>query len=292
MRKEFYTLVPQHGGELKLPPLRLAWWNVSSETVQYASVPTRPLVGSGGLFGGYDFHLPDGTFVLAGSSSVFWVPVAAIFGLLAGYWLAIWMRGKRGDEQEPSPLAPLWLRLRVFGGALWRLLSPALGRMREPLSDAGTRMGPALVEMGRQAGRQLSKLSPAPYLRRLNELLVQALPRSLRFWFCVRSLRNESEPERWSLSLKARGCKHLGLSPQAPLSKLGDGLIAHHPGADPARVEPLLHHLDAAIYAQHELDFEHWKRSFAQEVRPRLLSRRRRLKAKRGGLPQLNPVRA
>ena len=152
--------------------------------------------------------------------------MAAIFGLLAGYWLAVWMRGQRGGEQEPSPLAPLWLRLRVFGGALWRLLSPALGRMREPLADAGTRMGPALAEMSRQAGRQLSKLSPLPYWRRLVELAVHALPRSLRFWFCVRSLRHEAEPARWSLSLKSRGCKHLGLSPQVPLSKLGAGLVA------------------------------------------------------------------
>ncbi len=291
VRKEFYTLVPQHGGELKLPPLRLAWWNVSSETMQYASVPTRPLKSSGGLFGGYSLRMPDGTFFLAGSSSVFWVPLAAVFGLLAGYWLAIWMRGPRGDEQEPSPLAPLWLRLRVFGGALWRLLSPALGRMREPLADAGTRMGPALAEMGRQAGRQLSKLSPMPYWRRLVELLVHALPRSLRFWFCVRSLRHEAEPERWSLSLKGKGCKHLGLSPQVPLSKLGAGLIAHHPSADPARVEQLLRHLDGAIYARHELDFEQWKRSFAHEVRPSLLPRRRSAKARRGGLPVLNPVR-
>lgn len=292
VRKEFYTLVPQHGGDLKLPSLRLAWWNVNTETVQYASVPTQPLAGSGGLFGGYSFQMPEGTFFLAGSSSVFWVPMAAIFGLLAGYWLAIWMRGQSGEESGPSPLAPLWLRLRVFGGALWRLLSPALGRMREPLADAGGRMGPALGEMARQAGKQLRKVSPLPYLRRLQEWGVQTLPRSLRFWACVRGLRHEADPSDWSQALKGKGCKHLGLSPQVPLSKMGSALLDHHPSADSNQVTKLLRSLDGAIYAQEALDFEDWKREFARQVRPGLLSwRRRRNQIERSSLPGLNPVR-
>jgi hypothetical protein len=291
-RKEYFTLVPQHAGELHLPELRTAWWDVNAETLQYASVPTQPLGSGGGLFAAARFGLSEGTFFPAGSSSVFWVPVAGIFGLLIGYWLAIWARGKKGEEPEPTPLAPLLMRLQVWGGLLWRRLAPALGRFREPTAAAVNSLAPAAGELGHQLATAARKLSPAPYWRRFREMLVMALPRSLRFWFCVRSAAAEEDPGAWVRYVKTVGNPHLGLSPQAPLSKVAERIIEVQINADPSRVQTLLEQLDSALYGGEHMDFAQWKRELAREVRPRPSLRRRPRVRRPGGLPRLNPIRA
>ena len=291
-RKEYFTLVPQHGGDLQLPELRIAWWNVNTGNVQYASVPTQRLGSGGGLFSSARFGLSEGTFFPAGSSSVFWIPLTGIFGLLIGYWLAVWLRGQKGEDAEPTPLAPLLLRLQVWGGLLWRRLAPALGRLRQPTEAALTSLTPAAGEIGHQLSSALKRLSPAPYWRRSRDALVQTLPRSLRFWFCVRGAAKEGDPESWCRYLKASGISHLGLSSQAPLAKIGEGVIAAQPNADPQRVRTLMHSLDGAIYGSESLDFERWKHEFSQQVRPRLKLGGSRRGRRRGGLPGLNPIAA
>lgn len=290
-RKESFTLVPQQGGKLHVPELRIAWWNVNTGNVQYASVPTQPL-GSGGLFSAARYALTDGTFFPAGSSSVFWIPVAGIFGLLIGYWLAVGLRGRSGEEAGPSPLAPLLLRLRVWAGLLWRRFGPALGRLQEPTAAAAQSLGPAVGEIGHQFAVVLRKLSPAPYWRRFRDAFVQTLPRSLRLWFCVRRAAKEEDPSAWCRSLKATGTSHLGLSSQAPLARIAEGVIAVQPNADPERVRNLMRNLDAAIYGGESLDFARWKHDFAQQLRPRFGLGRNHGQKRRGGLPDLNPIAA
>lgn len=290
-RKESFTLVPQQGGKLHLPELRIAWWNVNTGNVQYASVPTQPL-GSSGLFSAARYALTEGTFFPAGSSSVFWIPVAGIFGLLIGYWLAVGLRSRNGEEAGPSPLAPLLLRLQVWAGLLWRRFGPALGRLQEPTAAAAKSLVPAFGEIGHQFGAMLHKVSPGPYWRRFSNALVQKLPRSLRFWFCVRSAAKQAEPDAWWRYVKANGAGHLGLSPQPPLARIGEAVIAVQHNADPDRVRALIRKLDGAIYGGESLDFARWKRDFAQQVRPRLSLGRRGSRTRRGGLPDLNPIAA
>jgi hypothetical protein len=290
-RKEYFTLVPQQGGKLHIPELRIAWWNVNTGNVQYASVPTQPL-GSGGLFNAARYALTEGTFFPAGSSSVFWVPVAGIFGLLIGYWLAVWLRGPSGEEAGPGPLAPLLLRLQVWAGLLWRRFGPALGRLQEPTAAAAKSLVPAVGEIGHQFRAVLQRISPAPYWRRFRDALVQTLPRSLRFWFCVRRAAKEEDPNAWCRHVKATGTSHLGLSSQAPLATIGERVIAVQRNADPIRVRTLMRHLDGAIYGGKTLDFARWKHDFTQQVRPRLSLGRSGGHTPRGGLPDLNPIAA
>jgi hypothetical protein len=52
-RIEVYTLVPQSGGRLQLPELRLGWWNVETASREASSVPIRmfTVAGESGPFG-------------------------------------------------------------------------------------------------------------------------------------------------------------------------------------------------------------------------------------------------
>lgn len=47
-REEIYTLIPQNGGTLTLPEIRVPWWDIKNNKVAYATVPARTLNVSGG----------------------------------------------------------------------------------------------------------------------------------------------------------------------------------------------------------------------------------------------------
>ncbi len=61
---ESFTLVPQFGGELRLPDLRLAWWNTKTGMPQHASVPVQPMAVSGG-------RRADGMFGSSGTGTAY-----------------------------------------------------------------------------------------------------------------------------------------------------------------------------------------------------------------------------
>lgn len=46
-REEVYTLVPKHGGDLVLPEIKVAWWDVLNQKVAFAVVPARTVRVSG-----------------------------------------------------------------------------------------------------------------------------------------------------------------------------------------------------------------------------------------------------
>lgn len=292
VREEHYTLVPQYGGKLQLPELRIGWWNVNTDNLQHVTEAARALSSTGGARSGgwFRFSGADGLF-LAGSSSVFWVPLAAIFGLLAGYWLAVWLRGGEGVSR-PTIFSPLWLRLRVLGGAFWRLVGPKLGRLQAPLAEMGRSFARGAEEFRVQTREQLAKLSPAPHWYRARRAVISTLPAPLRFWLSVRWIGPEDSPEAWTAKLKSAAYPQLGLSPQAPLAAIPDRLQALQPSRDWSELRRLVHTVDGAIYGGKTIDFSPWRQTFIAQLRPRLAGTSRIRTAGRRGLPALNPTPA
>jgi hypothetical protein len=275
-RTEYFTLVPQSGGDLRLPPVRIAWWNVTTGTKQYASLPVKPLSaggvkGAGGFFGRF---APSGTLFPAGSPSVFWVPLAAVFGLLLGYWLAVWLRARKGEGQPSLPLIPGLGRLRKPAAAVLGWMSPALTRL-QPYTSALT-------------GRLSQRF--AGYWQRLRHKLVYTLPRSLRFWFSMRSVAQETDPEKWCQALMRQANRHLDMPPQSPLPVIAEKIIESQPKIDEARIRGLMRELDRAVYGSETLDFHNWKRVFKGQIRPRIFPLRIYPRSRpRRHLPELNP---
>ncbi len=278
-RTEYYTLVPQSGGDLRLPPVRIAWWNVDTGTKQYASLPVKPLSAGGvrhegGFFGRFS---PSSTLFPAGSPSVFWVPLAAVFGLLLGYWLAVWLRGRKGGDEPSLPLIPGLGRLRKPAAAALGWMSPALKRIQPYTSVLTGRMSRRIKE----------------YWQRARHKLVYTLPRSLRFWYSMRSVARETDPEKWCQTLMRQAHIHLDMPPQSPLPLIVERIIESQPGSDPERIRNLMHTLDRAAYGSESLDFEDWKKGFKGQIRPRILPIRIYPKSRpRRYLPELNPKAA
>ncbi len=47
-REEVYTLIPQNGGTLTLPEIKIPWWDIKNNKISYATVPERTLNVLGG----------------------------------------------------------------------------------------------------------------------------------------------------------------------------------------------------------------------------------------------------
>jgi hypothetical protein len=272
-RIDTYTLVPQYGGDLHLPDLRISWWNTQNDTPQYTSVPIKPIEVSGSGFRG------DGVFGLtetstlfpAGSPAAFWIPVSVIFGVIFGYWLAVWISNRRKKEIPIPAFAPL------------------TNAMKRPFKY----MAPAFAPLGEKFRATRAVLNPVNRWQKLRRQAIGMLPLSIRFWFCVRFVEEENDPEVWGYTLRFLANKHLNLPARAPFSDIGNRILQFHPKADPIKVRKLVHDLDQSLYGHQELDFEKWKAEFKHEIRPRLRlypSFAAKQPGRRQRLPELNPL--
>ncbi|MGD8310204.1 MAG: BatD family protein, partial [Chromatiales bacterium] len=256
-RIESYTLVPQHGGRIRIPSLRLSWWNVEADRAETLALPIRQLVAGGGLRGDGAFGVTESsTLFPAGSSLMFWLPLLGIAFLMGAYWSWIWAKNK--------------------------------GLIRA----GATRLSRIMGLPGTQARRFAERHHPRRYLHLARQGAIRALPGSLRLWYCVRYADSETDPAEWCQMLKFLGHKHLGISPQLPMPEFGRRLIAAQPRADARAIRELMYRLDAEIYGSEELDFAAWKKEFRHALRPRLLPESRRpgfLRRASHKLPDLNP---
>lgn len=272
-RLESFTLVPQYGGDLQIPELRVAWWDTKTNMAQYASVPLNRIPVSGNPKKGGLFSSEEGSgFSLGATSAAFWIPLSVAFGVIFGYWMAAWIFNRKRKD-APTPAFPL--------------LSESLKR-----SFAG--MAPAFTPLRDRFQAATSCLNPITKLQRTRRRLMLMLPLSVRFWFCVRCVDEEKDPDVWGYTLRFLANKHLSMPPRAPFADIADRIVDFHPKADPVRVHQLIHDLDQSVYGHKELDFEQWKKSFKAEIRPRLglIRALRKMRSQRPGvrLPELNPA--
>ncbi len=259
-RIEVYTLVPQSGGRLQLPELRLGWWNVETTSREASSVPIRvyQVAGESGPFGfaeSTDTSEP-------GAWRAYWLPVAGIGLLLIGYWGGVWLRAK-AYPGERRPLVAL---------------------LRDALLAAGKGLASGLGWLGRT-------LNPAPLLRWLGRRLTALAPASTRVYQCARVASAADDPAAWCLAFQQHACHRLSAGAREPLPRMADRITALRPGADRDAVQRLMRELDRALYNGNTIDFPRWKRDFRRALRPGLGVPRSLLegRVRRARLPELNP---
>jgi hypothetical protein len=255
-RKETYTLIPLQDGRIHLPGIQVAWWDVDTDTPMLAGLSGQHAVT--GAAGNRRGLVATGEQKLF--STYFWYPMFIILGVIIGYWLGAW------------------------------------ARTRPQLHAAGSRVGNWLSTTGNrvvQHGVTVSKkLSPALYLDKAGMGLALVLPGNVKLWLCLRCIEREEKPEAWCIQFRSRICRHLDLSEHAPITAIASRIVEVQPQVEPARLHALAQSMDNAIYGARPLDFPAWKKDFRQQLRPRLLRRRRpRLRRTGDVLPALNPHR-
>jgi hypothetical protein len=271
-RTETFTLVPQYGGDLNLPALHINWWNTRTAMAQRTSFPLQPIAVSGSR--GYKnpiYSDEEQTLFPAGSASAFWIPLSIVFGIIFGYWIAVYVSHKRKGDSPHSPLEPLV----AFLQRPMRKMAPAFSPLKQKLLTAGR------------------SINPVDRWHRWRRHLVGMLPLSIRFWFCVRFVDEEDDPEVWGFTLRFLANKHMGLPLNAPFRTIGKHILAFHPKAKPEVIHRLIHELEDSVYGHHNIDFGAWKSAFKHEIRPSLRLLPKSLLAQRSSnrspLPELNP---
>ena len=251
-RKETYTLIPLRDGWIRLPQVRVAWWDVDTDSAMVAG-----LAGQDSMAGASaDSKQAAGTDDVF--SGWFWVPWLVTVSLILGYWLGAWARTR-----------PVFRAARVRVAAVF---SATTHRLQDYTRVLGGRLSPVL------------------YWNKLRIGIALLMPKSARLWMCARCLEQEDTPEAWCLQFKMRVCQQLNITRHTPLPVLAERIIEANPQAEPARIRALAHSLDGAIYGGKPLDFAVWKRDFRQELRPRLIQRhRQRSRRAAASLPALNP---
>jgi hypothetical protein len=253
-RKETYTIIPLQDGRIHLPGIQVAWWDVDTDTPMLAGLSGQNAVASAA--GNRRGLAASGEQELF--SSYFWYPMFILLGVIIGYWLGAW------------------------------------ARTRPLLQSAGSRVGSWLSASGRSVVQHSvaagKKLTPMPYLDKVRLGLAFMMPKTVRLWLCLRCIEHEDKPEEWCNEFRSRACQHLDISGHAPITAIAEKITEVQPLAEPARLYALAQSMDNAIYGAGPLDFAVWKRDFRQQLRPRLLPRRRSRRRRAGGvLPALNP---
>ncbi len=262
-RTEHYTLVPRADGRLRLPEVRLPWWNVTTGSREWVGLPAK--LGGGPVDEGR--ALARGEDPGSGLGWL-WLSLSSLLLPVIGFVVGLRYRGRLGSSRQRQPLgAGLGSRARAAAGLARRRLARARDR-----------------------------LHPAPFARRLGQRLTGLLPASSRFLFCLSAANREREPAVWARRFQSEACRHLPTAVQptgaGALPGLAGQVLRLRPGADPDQVIRLLRQLDGALYGGQDIDFRRWKRDFARQVsrlQGLLRSRGRKSRLERPRLPALNP---
>jgi hypothetical protein len=278
-RTEYYTLVPQSGGRLHLPEVRIGWWNVDSATRETSGVAIRTLTASGDA-GTFGFTRATERNAV-GAWRWVWMPLAGVALLLVGYWGGVWLRGLRRGAPDPSPVAA-------------PTASAGRDRSAPPKPERRRRLAQAMAGLGHRLAGHLSRLSLKPLGHLIRRQWQRLTPRSVRVYRCAVAAHDAPTPAAWALAFQNRVCWELpghGSGTREPLPRIADRIVALRPGADGAKVRALLQRLDTALYNNEPIAFPHWKREFRRALRPGLGGLRSLFanRVHRARLPELNP---
>ena len=287
-RTEYYTLIPQGGGALRLPELRVPWWNLDTDARQVALLPMRTVTVAGGVGA---FRLPDSLTASTPGWDRVLLPVAGLLLVLAGYWAAvIWHRFprvRRGARPAVSAAAPRDATRDVSGSAAEDApgdSGPA--RRRSRLRRSWRRLAIRAAHGSRRLAAGLDAGLAAP-VRRAWRDLPRLLPAGVRLRLCLRRAAGAPDANTWSRAFGDCAGALLGVAGSHGGARPADLILGAGPPADRARIAAHLARLERARYGREPLDLDAWKRDLRRLLRWR--PGRRRPRPAECRLPPLNP---
>lgn len=264
-RVETFTLVPEYGGLIRIPAIKINWWNIANNRPEVAALPAQSFRVKGEARPGSPSIDTAGGGLLR--SGYIWLPLIFVAIYLLLLWLWSWW-GNRNANRSSAVSAYMRSGFQALFGDYYATVSA-----------------------------RLIRLSPSRQLHRLRAWIGRKLPVSWKLWFCLRAVEQEDDPGEWGQALQILAAKHLGVPTNASLPLLGRSIAACHPRADPEAVSSLMGELDRAVYGtQPIVDFARWKKELKRQIKPSLFRLRFRggeceiVRARESvRLPDLNP---
>jgi hypothetical protein len=263
-RRETYTLIPQHNGQLVLPAINIAWWDVQADQQRWARWPEQTVwvgVAPEGAKGGK--HERDE--VSLGQ----WLAMGGFVLFLVGWWIGA---GRPG-------------------------ITPALRLSKTALAG----LAALLHRVGRQLQPIVDKVLPAPVRK---WIIAWGHPvRSFEVWFAhvplfkplrtkqaIRQIDAANTPADLRRVLQEFAHRRLGMAPNAPLFDVAAQMTRSSTRVDVAILHRLIWDLEGAVYGGSPLTMNQWKRELKRQLWALELGRRPQEKNRQKGLPPLNPV--
>ncbi|MCP4696638.1 MAG: protein BatD [Gammaproteobacteria bacterium] len=306
-RLETYTLVPQREGDLKLPELRISWWDVWQEREALTEWPGRTIRVAGPV--SQEAASPQQTtspqaanpaekeesgnlfyFILAGlvlfglgwqfgtgQFSVVRIRMRFHVGLavLTGWLQKALLHG--GSARE-------WLTARVYKPFRTKAIQAYF-------SNGGKTASPKTAKSNTGRKKIISIITPRARLRtKLRSVGARLLPGHFNIHLLIRAVKEQDDPHTLCLLIRQFSHDRLNMPLTAPLPQIADALILAHPHLNSSAVCALFRNLDDALYANNSgFDIDAWIADFSKLFKQFsfLLPRLRR--RKRAGLPALNP---
>ena len=272
-RLDTLTLVPLHGGQLRMPAISLPWWDVGRARAAQANWPgewvevlPESLVTSTPTAGA---PLPDTSGAIPGPVPLWSTIIGMMFAFVGGWWL----RGRgltrdTGRWVNPFDGFSLPLRPRWWVVAVWRHAADLRNRFSSWLHREGQFIGRIRAHLP----KPWAIAHETDHLRKNVEAARDAdvLRKCLLDW----------------------GNKVLGLPHHSTLSEWGQTVAHAYPQVDGESLDQLLAVLDASLYGSTQgLELEAWKRAF--RIQLDRMGRHKPFHAtpiRDSGLPALNPV--
>lgn len=228
IRMETFTLIPTRPGELRIPPVEMAWWDLSADqqaVARWAGLNVTVGPGSGGELAGEGSSGSNQGLSTVAMGLLFLLVAAASFFL--GWWLS---SGRPGI------------------GAL-------LGRSPEP-GQAGAQAEPAAAgrierwrgSLTEKRRRVLDRLLLVDFRRRWGQRLRAMEPRWMALWRLRAEIGKTSDPKTLESLLQRYAAIQMGLKEYASLSDIADAISSHYPKLKGDAARELLQRLDAGLY--------------------------------------------
>ncbi len=265
-RVESYTLIPQHGGTLDLPSVRVTWFDLRRGRQTYTDWTPPPVRVFGGEADTGDTATPGKRSIFDIQYLAFWLPALVMGVFYLGWWIGTGCPGVKGGCRL--------LRQRVSG------LS---GRAAASLA----RLLPARFAAAVRA--KVHAVLPQGAVARLGASLRRLLPAPLRISLLMRRIDAAPDAAAAALLLQTYAHRYLGTAVRVPLTRVARALALAHRDLDGPALLALMERLEHSLYGPQTLDLDDWVLELREYLRPRLAWRGPRASTAVAGLPQLNP---
>ena len=260
-RREIYTLVPVKPGDIEVPDLQVAWWDLNRNAETYSRIPLGGIWAEGEAAPAEPVGIASP--LTEHALAYYWLPLVGT--LILGFAL--------GARLAPRLREPLAHSLDTVAHGSAELLQPvrSLGQ--------GGRGAVASVRTWTR-----SKIAQAVELvaGRLLRPVLARMPVSWRLRAWLRRIRFADEAPRVAVLVQGLAVDMLRVAPNTALGQVAAGL-------GDARLAELLRELEVAVYAGQSIELRRWKRDFSSALRKLLRKRRSAQRRLRAQLPALNP---
>jgi hypothetical protein len=282
-REESFTIIPQETGPLRLPEIRVSWWDLNHQRpaevrwrptdLAAAKTPSENKLSAGST----DRKLQNGF-----RSSILGFFIVGLFSFAFGWWLG---------AGRPTLSLSIPNKILEFGSRILIKISGLVRDVRLWLMQQLPKAKLALNKIPRKLSGSVKLALPlSSALTTMHRWIEYATPRTLKTALLMHRVARETDPTRIAKLLQDYAHAAMRLPVNTSLYTIASEIDERYPHLDSALLKSLFTTLDTAIYGSTQMDGPQWHKAFRGVFMRILMGRRFKPHLiDIVGLPNLNP---